>query len=241
MVTNRPALHGIFESQKSMEKDFGEQHSYPSTKRVRLIMLEKLWNPCTSREAPSLVCSLQHLYFFTLNNRIIVCIVKIGLLKSIAEKGMKGKPLPPPAVYKRQDPRTVPETVKYLWYQVQGGDKEEFLRLVDDNIFYEDFNYQTPFIGKQAVSAFVDEFNFPGITFVPGRISDGKDSCCFTFEVKIAGVEATTKGVSFYARNPQNGKLAYIRDIPEPAIKPPPLQSLASFLNPGLRRFQPVK
>jgi hypothetical protein len=90
------------------------------------------------------------------------------------------------------------------------------------------------------VGAFIEEFNFPGITFVPGRISDGVNSCCFTFEVAIAGVDATTKGVSFYERDPRTGKLCYIRDIPESAIKPPPLQSMASFLRPGLRRFRPI-
>ena len=40
-------------------------------------------------------------------------------------------------------------TTNYLWHdQVQGSDKAEFFRLVDDNIFYEDFNYKVPFIGK---------------------------------------------------------------------------------------------
>ena len=40
------------------------------------------------------------------------------------------------------------KSVIHLFYQVQGSDKAEFFRLVDDNIFYEDFNYKLPFIGK---------------------------------------------------------------------------------------------
>jgi hypothetical protein len=154
---------------------------------------------------------------------------------------MKGKPAPAPPSYTRRIPASTPELVKYLWNEVQGADKAEFLRLIAEDIYYEDFNYKAPFLGKSAVGVFVDEFNFPGITFVPGRISDGKNSCCFTFEVKIAGVEATTKGVSFYERDPSTGLLTFIRDIPEPAVKPAPLQAIASWLRPGLRRFKPVK
>lgn len=41
-----------------------------------------------------------------------------GLLKSVAAKGMEGKPLPAPVVYERQDPATAPDLVKYLWYKV---------------------------------------------------------------------------------------------------------------------------
>jgi hypothetical protein len=41
-----------------------------------------------------------------------------GLLKSVAAKGMEGKPPPTLVVYERQDPATAPALVKYLWYKV---------------------------------------------------------------------------------------------------------------------------
>jgi len=62
--------------------------------------------------------------------------------------------------------------------------------------------------------------------------------CCFTWKLKIAGVDAVTRGVYFYEVN--NGLVTYIQDTPEPAIRPPPLQLLASILEPGLRRFRPL-
>jgi hypothetical protein len=58
-------------------------------------------------------------------------------------------------------------------------------------------------------------------------------------------VEASTKGISFYEFSPSKdgkgiGQISYIRDIPEPAIKPPPLQALAALRQPGLRIFEPT-
>ena len=85
----------------------------------------------------------------------------------------------------------------------------------------------------------MDEFNFPGITFVPEKISDGIKSCCFTWHVELAGVKDVTKGISFYQLNNDN-QLCYLRDIPAPVIKPPPLGTLAKFIRPGLKRFRPV-
>jgi hypothetical protein len=76
-----------------------------------------------------------------------------------------------------------------------------------------------------------------GIKFVPERISDGKQSCCFTWRVELAGVEQATKGISFYSLD-NEGKLGYLRDIPEPAIKPPPLKSLAALVRPRLGKFK---
>lgn len=163
----------------------------------------------------------------------------IPLLKAVTEKATKGLPPPAPSTtFIRRDPTTASDFVNYLWNEAQGQDKGEFLRLVSDDIYYQDFNYKTPFIGKEAVAAFLDEFNFPGIKFVPEKISDGRVSCCFTWRVELAGVEQSTKGISFYTLNDQ-GKLCYLRDIPEPAIKPPPLRALASIVRPKLRRFNP--
>jgi hypothetical protein len=113
--------------------------------------------------------------------------------------------------------------------------------LFADDIIYQDFNYPTPFLGKAQVREFIQEFDFPGITFVPERISEGRTACCFTWRVLIAGAPAdqATRGISFYETN-KEGKVAFIRDIAEPLIKPAPLQRLAAAVNPGLRRFQPV-
>ncbi len=130
----------------------------------------------------------------------------------------------------------------YLWKEAQGkSDNQEFLRLVAEDIVYEDFNYNAPFLGKKQVDSFSNEFNFPGITFVPEKISDGSvgsKSCCFTWRVQLAGVpvDQATKGISFYKLNDQN-QLVYLRDIPEPAIKPPPLGTLATLVRPALRKF----
>jgi hypothetical protein len=50
------------------------------------------------------------------------------------------------------------------------------------------------------VRTFLEEFDIPGLTFVPDRISDGNNDCCFTWEVDL-GVEGASrvKGISFYA------------------------------------------
>jgi hypothetical protein len=45
---------------------------------------------------------------------------------------------------------------------------------------------QTPFIGKAAVRAFIEEFDFPGIKFIPEKFS----------EVRILNLRAHTNCVS---------------------------------------------
>ena len=164
----------------------------------------------------------------------------IPLLKAATEKAMKDAPPTQPKPFTRRDPVGASDLVNYLWNEAQGQDKSEFLRLVSDEIRYEDFNYKTPFLGKSEVAAFLDEFDFPGIKFVPERISDGTQSCCFTWRVELAGVDQATKGISFYELDDM-GRLAFLRDIPEPALKPPPLRALASFVRPGIRKFSPLK
>ena len=66
---------------------------------------------------------------------------------------------------------TASDIVKFLWMKVQGSNKQVALRLFDDNILYKDLSFPAPFRGKAEVSAFLDEFDFPGLTFVPERIS----------------------------------------------------------------------
>jgi hypothetical protein len=110
------------------------------------------------------------------------------------------------------------------------------------------------------VSSFLEEFDIPGLTFVPDRISDGEDSCCFTWEVDL-GVEgaARVKGISFYECESFFGtievrdedgnvsrvkgdevRVTYVRDIPESTLKPPPLQVLAGLVKPDIRTFKPL-
>ena len=164
------------------------------------------------------------------------------LLRSVTEKAMKDAPLKSPPVFKQRDDfSSASEMVKYLWQEVQGSDKEEALKLFSDDIIYQDFNFKSSFNGKAEVADFLDEFDIPGIEFVPEMIDDGKDSCAFTWKISIAGVDGTVRGISFYDTklDEKTGKrrISYIRDIPEPAIKPPPLQSIASVVNPGLKTF----
>ena len=49
-------------------------------------------------------------------------------------------------------------------------DRTEALRLFADDILYEDFNYQKPFVGKPAVAAFVTAFDIPGLEFVALKV-----------------------------------------------------------------------
>ena len=164
----------------------------------------------------------------------------IPLLKAATEKATKNMPPPQPKPFTRREPDGASDLVNYLWNEAQGQDKNEFLRLVSDEIRYEDFNYKAPFIGKSEVATFLDEFNFPGIKFIPEKISDGAKSCCFTWRVELAGVDRATKGISFYELD-DKGQLVFLRDIPEPALKPPPLRALASIVRPGLRKFSSLR
>ena len=68
------------------------------------------------------------------------------------------------------------------------------------------------------------------------RVSEGKEACAFTWRVLIGGEEGP-KGVSFYSVD-KSGMVDFIRDIPAPAIKPPPLATLAAVVKPNLRVFK---
>ena len=96
---------------------------------------------------------------------------------------------------------------------------------------------QEPFVGKAAVTEFVYAFDIPGVEFVPIRISDGERACVFTWKVMVNGQDGPD-GISFYEVD-SSGAVCYIRDIPAPSIKPPPLGSLAAQVDPKLRVFSP--
>jgi hypothetical protein len=103
-----------------------------------------------------------------------------------------------------------------------------------------DFNYEEPFRSPSEVREFISDFSFPGIEFKPSRFDDGVLSTCFTWEVRLQGQATSIKGISFYKLDPKSRLVTYVRDIPEPAIKPPPLGALARFLRPGLGVFKGV-
>jgi len=165
-----------------------------------------------------------------------------GLLKALAkpdaqwfeEKERRKAKFRPRKVHGASD------MVQHLWLEMQGQDNEEILKLFSDDITYEDFNFPVPFRGKQEVAEFLTAFNIPGITFIPEKFSEGNQSACFTWFVEIAGVEGQKiRGISFYELD-ADGRVCYIRDIAEPAIKPPPLLAVASTMRPGIRRFAPA-
>jgi hypothetical protein len=147
----------------------------------------------------------------------------------------------PPKEFEQKTPTIANEVAKYLFLEVQGSSVDEALRFFDDNIRYRDFNYEEILKGTDQVRKFVADFSFPGITFRPQRFDDGKDSCCFTWEITLMDAPDTIKGISFYELDPETRKVAYVRDIPESAIKPPLLGKLARQLRPGLGVFQGVK
>jgi len=150
--------------------------------------------------------------------------------------------LPPAArapTYTPRVPEGARDLVKYLWEEAYpGGAKPtEALGLFSEGIRYEDFNYESPFVGLAAVTDFVEAFDIPGVEFVPGRISEGERACCFTWTVRVNG-QAGPQGISFYELD-EAGRVAFIRDIPAPSIKPPPLLTLAAAFDPKLRVFAP--
>jgi hypothetical protein len=162
----------------------------------------------------------------------------VRLLEAVTE-GAKPKP---PRQFEPKTPTTCSDMVKYLFIEVQGSSIDESMRCFDDKIIYRDFNYENLHVGKDEVREFVEKFQFPGIEFRPQRFDDGVDSCCFTWEVVLDGVEdQTIKGISYYELDEESRKVKYVRDVPESAIKPPILGSLARQLRPGLGVFQGVK
>jgi len=149
------------------------------------------------------------------------------------------KPEKPPATFTPKTPTTAEGIVRYLWEEAypNGADQSVALDLFSEDIVYQDFNYPKPFVGKAAVTDFLNAFDIPGLEFVPQRISQGDRGCCFTWLVKINGADGP-QGISYYEVDGK-GEVCFIRDIPAPSIKPPPLLSLATLFDPLLRVFKP--
>jgi len=146
----------------------------------------------------------------------------------------------PKVEYESKTPTSASEIASYLFKEVQGSSIDEAMRFFDDKIFYRDFNFEDPFLGKEQVKTFIEDFSFPGITFRLQRIDDGQLSTCFTWDIKLYGADETVKGISFYELNPETKLIEYVRDIPESAIKPPILGKIARQFRPGLGVFQGV-
>lgn len=163
-----------------------------------------------------------------------------NLTVKLLEAITKGAEPTPDPVYDRRTPIAASEIAKYLFKEVN-GDFDESMRFFDEKIFYRDFNFEEPLKGKDEVGSFIQDFTFPGITFVMDKCDDGIESTSFTWEVKIDGQDQAIKGISFYEVNTDTKKIEYVRDIPESAIKPPPLGNLARKLRPGLGVFNGVE
>lgn len=151
------------------------------------------------------------------------------------------KPPKPAATFTQRTPTSASDLVNYLWQEAypNGADPTEALRLFDgQKIRYEDFNYETPFLGMEQVKAFVTAFDIPGVEFVPRKISEGDRAVAFTWCVMVNGNEGPS-GISFYEVDPETKKVVYIRDIPAPSLKPPPLATLAATFDPLLQVFDP--
>jgi len=146
----------------------------------------------------------------------------------------------PPRSYERQTPTTASGIARYLWEVAYpgGATPSEALSFFSDEVVYEDFNYREPFVGLQAVSAYISLLDaFPQFTFLPERISDGDTGVCITWRCEVNG-EPGPSGIS-YNQVDKSGKICFARDIPAPSIKPPPLAAVAARLSPQLRTFQP--
>jgi len=146
----------------------------------------------------------------------------------------------PKQEYRKRTPTTANEIVKYLFLDVQGSEIDESMRFFKDSIIYRDFNYNQPLQGLKEVRKFIEDFSFPGIEFRPERFDDGVNATCFTWEVVLDGQTDTVKGISFYELDPETKSVIYVRDVPESAIKPPPLGKIARTLRPGLGVFKGV-
>lgn len=161
----------------------------------------------------------------------------LELLKTLTADAKPKEPVP----FETRVPKEANDVVKYLFNEVQGQDSEVAMKLFSDDIIYRDFNYENVLRGKVEVKKFIDDFAFPGIEFRIQRFDDGVISTCFTWEVVLMDNPETVRGIGFYEIDPVSNLVTYIRDVPESAIKPPPLGALARKLRPGLGVFKGVK
>jgi hypothetical protein len=161
----------------------------------------------------------------------------LELLKAVTKDAV---PKPKPE-YQQKTPTTANEISKYLFLDVQGSEIDESMRLFDDSIVYRDFNNEDPLNGLEEVQGFIEDFSFPGIEFRPDRFDDGIESfAVHGMSAWIMHRRLFIKGISFYEIDPNTPKNCYVRDVPESAIKPPPLGKIARDFRPGLGVFNGV-
>lgn len=157
-----------------------------------------------------------------------------ALLKAVTENA--DRPPKPPPTFTQRTPTGAASIARYLWEEAYPGGAEptEALRLFADDILYEDFNYAQPFVGKEAVAAFVTAFDIPGLEFVALKVSEGEAACCFTWKVVVNGQDGP-QGLSFYEVDAE-GRVCFIRDIPAPSPRGfRPLGALAARVDPALQ------
>ena len=114
-------------------------------------------------------------------------------------------------------------TVRSFYEAVNNKELELALTYVSEDCRYEDLNFPTPFIGKAAVRELLAESiaSLPSdFAFVIDDIAAGPSGAGLTWHVELSGVPFPFgRGVSF-VRLSRDGLLLFVRDIPEPSVKP---------------------
>ena len=86
----------------------------------------------------------------------------VQLLKAAVSEAVKKDPtlaIKPSRTMSLNPKKGASALVKYLWVDNNGGDKQLTLAKFDKDIIYQDFNFEKPFVGLEAVSGFIDEFD----------------------------------------------------------------------------------
>jgi hypothetical protein len=95
------------------------------------------------------------------------------LLKAILKNAQPSPALP----FDQKSPTIANELARYIFQDLQYADRslanDEFMRFIDDDIIYRDFNYENALRGPGEVRQFLNDFTFPGIEFFPVLFDDG--------------------------------------------------------------------
>jgi len=120
------------------------------------------------------------------------------------------------------------EVVRGMYDAINKRDVSKALTFIDDDIVYEDFNFQEPFRGKESVKKLFEESctGIPNdLDFIIERSTSSlpsSSSLTFgcTWHVEIAGEPfPNARGASFYEISKESGKLIYARDVVESPMK----------------------
>ena len=120
------------------------------------------------------------------------------------------------------------EVVRGMYDAINERDVSKALTFIDDDIVYEDFNFQEPFRGKESVKKLFEESctGIPNdLDFIIERSTSSlpsSSSLTFgcTWHVEIAGEPfPNARGASFYEISKESGKLIYARDVVESPMK----------------------